>query len=1036
MFDNKCPAWMTFAAHQKSPARNRPPFVSWTFVFVSTHYLFHSSITSPYSSFIIALDVLMQKTAPPVTLPDPASTSPVRHHYTLPATPPGSEDGELPRLDRIPVEVLSLVASLISPPFYLEPPPETASPTPQPNVIASLDPAPQPEQTFAQALSSTTKTCSHVLEAARPWMWEDVNVRSGRGWLAVVDALTEEVVDDIAVDEQPMSGAASTVSEPLSQPMSPILAPAYENALATGSSSSGAPRSGASVHFSTDITGGQSINLPLPVSVPVGTGHGRNIVGRNVTINTEVAKAHYQAGEPSSSRSPSSSCTSPPPAHRVGQLLTPPGSRATSPNAAQAHYARLRGRSRSPRRHLARNVTFDTEGISSVLQRSLSMSLPAGKRPFMRQSSLSHSRVVRECESEDEEDTHNNNNSNNPDDFDPYEAESLRAAMRTPPKEEEEPAANAGEESQPNVNPDLLPPPGPYIRHLSFTNFRTIGSRRSQDEAVRGRFVTAGRLEGVIKNTPNLRSLCMTEYVDSALSYPVLEEIFFRGYSKPRIFHRQASLSPAVRRGTRSSSNSNPPADLEPAQTTMDDQIDPPRPEYVPYEDETEDDKWSRRKLFTPLEAIDLTGCVSGAFTDAINEFGENWLNLGTDDNDEERGRSRGRRFVTESTGSDDEHLPLAERRTHRPLFTGLRRLSLRACTRLHSQFLTHLILAMPNLTHLDLSGTRVSDSLLIALTQRCPPGMQLESLSLARCPRLDPSCVVDFLIECPAAHSLVELNLFVNPTQGNAIQGYDLARLLREAPCFKSGRLRYLDLSSAGFTAAHLAPDVFPPQPSLVSFGLSYVPHLSLRDIGTFLQGSAPGVEILTLTGSAIQDLRPDASTLQITLTLHTLLINPLTTLPFSISGLDLSGSSRKVDLSAGPTRLRVVELSSAIRRSLDSSQGSGRSNWQVVRSKGGRGWYVDVSAGWIPHDTIDDWGYVQGEPESVGEGLGKLSFVRRLPGTHPRRRWLTSLAEANGRVRSAVGWHSRKMEVVRGEGMMGREEGMGGVGAFAFEE
>jgi hypothetical protein len=50
-----------------------------------------------------------------------------------------------------------------------------------------------------------------------------------------------------------------------------------------------------------------------------------------------------------------------------------------------------------------------------------------------------------------------------------------------------------------NCNPELLPPPGPYIRHLSFTNFRTIGSRRTQDEAVRGRFVTAGRLEGVIK---------------------------------------------------------------------------------------------------------------------------------------------------------------------------------------------------------------------------------------------------------------------------------------------------------------------------------------------------------------------------------------------------------------------------------------------------------------------------------------------------------------------------------------------------------
>lgn len=55
------------------------------------------------------------------------------------------------------------------------------------------------------------------------------------------------------------------------------------------------------------------------------------------------------------------------------------------------------------------------------------------------------------------------------------------------------------EENWENVNPELLPMPGPYIRHLSFTNFKTIGSRRTQEEAVRGRFVTAGRLEGVIK---------------------------------------------------------------------------------------------------------------------------------------------------------------------------------------------------------------------------------------------------------------------------------------------------------------------------------------------------------------------------------------------------------------------------------------------------------------------------------------------------------------------------------------------------------
>jgi hypothetical protein len=63
----------------------------------------------------------------------------------------------------------------------------------------------------------------------------------------------------------------------------------------------------------------------------------------------------------------------------------------------------------------------------------------------------------------------------------------------------EERSPSVEEEIWENVNPELLPPPGPYIRHITFTNFKTIGSRRTQEEAVRGRFVTAGRLEGVIK---------------------------------------------------------------------------------------------------------------------------------------------------------------------------------------------------------------------------------------------------------------------------------------------------------------------------------------------------------------------------------------------------------------------------------------------------------------------------------------------------------------------------------------------------------
>jgi hypothetical protein len=60
----------------------------------------------------------------------------------------------------------------------------------------------------------------------------------------------------------------------------------------------------------------------------------------------------------------------------------------------------------------------------------------------------------------------------------------------------------------------------------------------------------------------------------------------------------------------------------------------------------------------------------------------------------------------------------------------------------------------------------------------------------------------------------------------------------------------------------------------------------------------------------------------------------------------------------------------------------------------------------------------------------------VRHLGKDHAWRKWLIGLSDASGRVNSGVGWHARKMEVVRGFGMLGREEGMAGAGAFAFEE
>lgn len=416
--------------------------------------------------------------------------------------------------------------------------------------------------------------------------------------------------------------------------------------------------------------------------------------------------------------------------------------------------------------------------------------------------------------------------------------------------------------------------------------------------------------------------------------------------------------------------------------------------------------------MFTAMEALDFTGCVSEAFRDGMRQFYETWLAGEEKDVVEDGGRGRSRFRPGEANDADR-----ARQSSRTPRFAGLRRLSLRACTTLDSPLLHSLILCFPCLTHLDLSGTSVPSSLLTTLTESCPRTLPLTSLSLARCRRLEPTAVVNFLISCPATFGLIDLNLFVNTTSGNAIGSNDLSRLISSAPCFKSGRLRYLDISGADLSSTHLATGTFPPQPSLVSLGLSYIPTLPLAPIAHFLLNLAPNVEILTLTGTALHSsLNPSYSSLQLKLELYAKLINPLTTIPFSLSSLNLSGGTN-TDLRPGPTHLRVIELSSPIRRAITEGNSG---ELRVIKSKGGRGWYVDTSAGWTRTEQRE----------------GKMEFVRHLPSNDPWRVWLQGLASANGRVGSAVGWHSRKMEIVRGFGMLGREEGLAGVGAFAFEE
>ncbi|KAH9856455.1 hypothetical protein C2E23DRAFT_722148 [Lenzites betulinus] len=510
------------------------------------------------------------------------------------------------------------------------------------------------------------------------------------------------------------------------------------------------------------------------------------------------------------------------------------------------------------------------------------------------------------------------------------------------------------------VPPPHDPHPGRFVRHLDFNHFRTIGMRRLVEEGVNNRFVTGERLVAVLKELPNLLVFGATEYMDGALTFPVLKELLLRG-----------SASRGRGRPSRG------------------------RDIVIPDPNDPEQEDLARRRECKDLEAIDLTGCVSGVFVSSLAQFVNTFLighsESDSSDSDDERERRprRGRNMVQEE--------PL--------IFSGMRRLGLRGVKSLQPHILEPLVLAFPHLTHLDLSCTRITPEVLAALANS--PTVRLESLALERCNWLTGESIAAFLIDAPCAADIRELSLYGDYTFPSPLTEEDLHEIVTRAPCFTRGQLVYLDLSSAPVTA-DLLREACPPQPRLRSLGLSHVRDLALGAVADFLLAKAPAVEVLTLV-TATQELAA-VSMRQATVALHAQLVRPLCTPPFSFS---LSGTAKAED---PPTRLRVVELAPALLTSL----GAGAGTWRIVRSKGGRGWYVDAASGWTAE---------------VDAGTGGSVLRRDLSPNHPWRVEVEALADANGNVSSGVGWHARKMEVLHGDGLLGREAGLYGAVAFAYQ-
>lgn len=496
-----------------------------------------------------------------------------------------------------------------------------------------------------------------------------------------------------------------------------------------------------------------------------------------------------------------------------------------------------------------------------------------------------------------------------------------------------------------------------WVRLIDFSNFRTQGLRRTIGEGMDQRFVTPARLLALVTAAEGLVAFGASESMDSALSNDVLEALLFRDgeYSKPSRL-RGVSVE-------RHSGRSN--------------------------------------KM---LQALDLCECVSPRFQEAMKEFVQTHLKkfsgrttdtveeevesdndgMNVDDEEEERGRGRSTsarqqsKNLSRSVSTRRQHGDGPSRHPARPTaFPSLNRLGLSGVT-LDNDLLNPFVLAFPRLTHLDLSRTKADAALLNALSSSHQ--LHLESLSLAFCKRISSESVTELLVDAPCTQGLVELSLAGTLIFPTPVDSEDLSVIITQAPCFRSGKLRYLDLGGCALTDELL--DLIGPQPSLLDLGLSHCPNIRLEAVSKLLRARAPNVQILELSDSCTSRSSTEGLTTNIpgydshdssainAVHLQSILVGPCAKTPPIPISVQLALMGFKTGSDPPPsqpanaraaTNLRVVGLNQASLKSVRGGFGS----WKVIRGAGRRGWVVDIAAG--PN------------PEASDEAL--LEDVRSIP-------------------------------------------------------
>lgn len=248
----------------------------------------------------------------------------------------------------------------------------------------------------------------------------------------------------------------------------------------------------------------------------------------------------------------------------------------------------------------------------------------------------------------------------------------------------------------------------------------------------------------------------------------------------------------------------------------------------------------------------------------------------------------------------------------------GIRRLSLHECFTLPTSALENLLPRLPNLTHLDLCHTRVTDKALASI----PRTARITHLNLGRCTQISGDGIVELITVHPAVKSLVYLNLSCDISRYRLLWESDVQRILFVLP----STLRSLSISGAKVQSEHLDL-IIPLTKHLEELSLGFA-ELSMRDINSIFEPKA--------ASDSVGDPISEGSEW----TPHTLRYLDLTGIKSVTQSALFSSSSNTLRSTTCP--LEVLELGDKVISALrDCTFTNKRLGW-VVKELGRRGWYV----------------------------------------------------------------------------------------------